>query len=107
MMRFLANENFPGDAVAALRAAGQDMLLAREDMRGAHDHDIIARATQEGRVLRARLPANSGVVLFRMPMARSEEAGDRLASIVMSRADWEGRFSVVEPGRVRVRDLPR
>ena len=118
MMRFLANENFPGDAVLALRAAGHDVGWVREAMPGALDPEVIERAMQEGRVLltfdkdfgeiafRARLPASCGVVLFRMPMPRSEEAGTRLASMVMSRTDWAGHFSVVEPGRVRVRDLP-
>jgi len=28
-MRFLANENFPGDAVAALKAAGHDIVWVR------------------------------------------------------------------------------
>jgi hypothetical protein len=32
-MRFLANENFPGDAVAALRVLGHDCEPARVRMR--------------------------------------------------------------------------
>jgi hypothetical protein len=34
-MRFLADENFPGDAVAALRAADHDVLWVRTDAPGA------------------------------------------------------------------------
>jgi predicted nuclease of predicted toxin-antitoxin system len=118
MTSFLANENFPGDAVQALRAAGHDVIWVREAMPGALDPQVIAKATDEGRVLltfdkdfgeiafRARLPASCGIVLFRISMPRSEDASRRLASIVLSMDDWKGHFSVVEPGRIRLRDLP-
>ncbi len=64
-MRLLADENIPGDVVAALRLAG---------------HDVLARAQEERRILlrfdkdfgelawRERPPAACGVVLFRLSM---------------------------------------
>jgi predicted nuclease of predicted toxin-antitoxin system len=117
-MRFLANENFPGDAVAALRAAGHDAAWVRTDAPGSADTAVLARAQQEGRILltfdkdfgelawRSRLPARSGIILFRLPMPPPARVGETLARILASRADWVGHFAVVEPGRVRLRPLP-
>ena len=50
-MRFLANENFPGDAVAALKAAGHDIVWVRAAAPGSKDEDILAWAEREARVL--------------------------------------------------------
>jgi len=38
-----------------------------------------------------------------MPPPR--DAGRRLADQLISRNDWAGHFSVIEPGRVRMRPL--
>jgi predicted nuclease of predicted toxin-antitoxin system len=50
-MRFLANENFPGDAVIALKAAGHDVVWVRTAAPGSKDNDILAWAQRDGRVL--------------------------------------------------------
>jgi predicted nuclease of predicted toxin-antitoxin system len=117
-MRFLADENFPGDAVEALRRTGHDVLWVRTAAPGSKDEDVLAWAVREGRVLltfdldfgelawRSRLPASSGVVLFRLRMPAAEEAGRTLADRLAERADWAGHFSVIEPGRVRMRVFP-
>jgi predicted nuclease of predicted toxin-antitoxin system len=118
-VRFLANENFPGDAVAALRNDGHDVVWVRTDAPGASDQEVLARAQRERRILltfdkdfgelawRASLPAESGVVLFRIPMPVPGRVGETLASILTTRQDWQGSFAVVEPGRVRIRRLVR
>ena len=79
-MRFLADENFPGDAVTALRAAGHDVLWIRADAPGIIDQDVLARSFEDARVLltfdkdfgelawRSGLPASCGIVLFRLPV---------------------------------------
>jgi predicted nuclease of predicted toxin-antitoxin system len=117
-VRFLANENFPGDAVASLRVSGHDVAWVRTDAPGEPDEQVLARAQRERRILltfdkdfgelawRASLPAESGVVLFRIPMPAPERVGETLAGILASREDWSGNFAVVEPGRVRIRPLP-
>ena len=116
-MRFLANENFPGDAIAALRAAGHDIVSVRLGAPGASDEEVLAWAVREQRVLltfdkdfgelarASGLPPTCGIVLFRLPMTKPGEVGRRLAQILASRADWIGQFSVVEPGRIRMRPL--
>jgi predicted nuclease of predicted toxin-antitoxin system len=117
-MRFLANENFPGDAVAALAATGHDVLWIRIAAPGIKDEEVLAWAVRETRVLltfdqdfgelawRAGLPAACGIVLFRMPMPAATKVGVALAARLDERNDWPGHFSVVQPGRIRMRPLP-
>ena len=116
-MRFLANENFPGDAVAALQAAGNDVVWIGTEAPGSLDQDVLAWAARDERILitfdkdfgelakASRLPARCGVTLLRLPMPRPDKVGERLADLIMARDDWAGCFSVVEPGRVRMRPL--
>jgi hypothetical protein len=116
-MRFLANENFPGPAVAALQAAGHDVVWVRTAKPGASDPDVLAWAAREERVLltfdkefgelasKSALPPKCGVVLVRTPMPKPGDSGRRLADLIMVRTDWPGYFSVIEPGRVRMRPL--
>ena len=50
-MNLLANENFPGPAVTALRNAGHDILWVRTEMPGTEDSEVLRRAQQDARVL--------------------------------------------------------
>jgi hypothetical protein len=116
-MRFLANENFPGAAVSMLKSAGYDVVWIRTAAPGTADPEVLAWAAREARVLltfdkdfgelarASALPATCGVVLFRIPMPTPSDAGMRLADLITARDDWVGHFSVVEPGRVRMRAL--
>ena len=118
-MRFLANENWPGDAVRALRAAGHDVAWVRVDAAGSRDEAVLARAIAEHRILltfdkdfgelawRIALPADCGIILFRLPMPSAASVGPTLAAIVAARTDWAGHFSVVEAHRIRMRAVPR
>jgi predicted nuclease of predicted toxin-antitoxin system len=117
-MRILADENFPGDAVTALRARGHDVLWVRTEAPGMGDREVLARAQVEERIVitfdkdfgelafRFGLPATSGIILFRLA-ARSASSVARLASAVLEmRTDWAGHFSVIEEERVRMTPLP-
>ena len=118
-MYFLADENMPAGLVSAMRDAGHDVAWVRLDAPGLSDAEVLAWAQREGRVLltfdkdfgelaySAGLSADCGVILFRLPMPRSDDAGVRLANLVGGRDDWASRFSVIEPGRVRMRELPK
>ncbi len=118
-MRFLANENFPRCALEALRAAGHDVTWVRTAAPGSKDEDVLAWAVREQRVLltfdkdfgelawRVRLPAMSGIILFRIPMPEPGSAGSKLAARAGPRDDWAGHFSVIEPERIRMRKLPQ
>ena len=50
-MRILANENFPEDAVTALRSAGHDIVWIRTDAPGSSDEEVLRRAQAENRLL--------------------------------------------------------
>src|SRR5712692_7165371 len=116
-MRFLAHENFPGAAVAALQVAGHDVIWVRIAGPGTSDRDVLAWAVREERVLltfdqdfgelarRVGLPASSGIVLFRLPMPAAVDVGAKLAARIGERADWAGHFTVIESGRIRMRSL--
>ncbi|MFO1116966.1 MAG: DUF5615 family PIN-like protein [Beijerinckiaceae bacterium] len=113
-MRFLADENFPKTAVEELRRHGADVAWVRQSAPGILDREVLAWAEREKRVLltfdkdfgelaRSSAMAAFGVILFRVAMPRPPDAGRALAELILSRGDWRGRFSVVEPGRVRIR----
>jgi len=88
-MQLLANENVAGEAIDALRAAGNDVVWMRTAAPGLADQGVLARAVAEQRVLisfdkdfgelafRAGLPAACGVILF--------------ASGSFRRSTWRGR----------------
>jgi hypothetical protein len=116
-MRFLANENFAGAAVRMLETAGHDVVWVRTAAPGMSDPDVLAWAVREERVLltfdkdfgelawASALPPACGIILFRMPMPKPSDAGRRLSDLITARDDWAGHFSVIEPGRVRMRPL--
>ena len=116
-MKLLANENFPSDAVEALRASGHDVLWVRTAFPGASDPRVLERASVEQRVLltfdkdfgelafRWGLPATSGIILFRMRLISPAHISRAAVSAIGSRKDWAGHFSVVEEGRVRMTAL--
>jgi predicted nuclease of predicted toxin-antitoxin system len=117
-MKLLANENFPGDTVAALRATGHDVLWARTDMAGSDDETILKRAQAEERLVLTfdkdfgnlafqwGLPAACGVILLRLVIQSPQIATARTLNVLQSRSDWQGQFAVVDEHRVRMRPLP-
>src|SRR5579859_2494977 len=117
-MRFLANENVPRGLVVALGEAGHEIVWIRTAAPGIDDDGVLAWAAREERVLltfdkdfgelagRAPTAAACGVILLRVPAPRSLPAARQLAGVIAARADWAGHFSVIEPGRVRMRAPP-
>lgn len=118
-MRILANENFPGDAVIALRERGHDVVWVRSDAPGSSDRQVLARAQAEERILitfdkdfgelafHAGLAAVTGVILFRISTPSSRHVARVAVAALESRADWVGHFSVVEDTRIRMTPLPQ
>jgi predicted nuclease of predicted toxin-antitoxin system len=117
-MRFLADENIPGAGVAALRKLGHDVVWVGQIASGASDASVLARAAREGRIIltfdkdfgelarNADLPLSCGVILFRLsPAGSASRSIELLVQSATAREDWPGHFSVIEPGRVRMRKL--
>ena len=116
-MRILVDENFPALSVQELKKLGHDVLWVRTVMPGAGDDIILERAQNEERILVTldkdfgelafgrQLPADCGVVLFRMKMTDAKASAAKMARLLNSRSDWIGNFAVVEDDRIRMRPL--
>jgi hypothetical protein len=87
-MRILANENFPEEAVLALR-----LIIT-------FDKDFGELA------FRSRLPVACGIVLFRLAAPSAAYVARAAVAALESRTDWAGNFAVVEERRIRMRPLP-
>jgi predicted nuclease of predicted toxin-antitoxin system len=116
-MRSTANENFPREAVVALRARGHDVVWMHETAPGQADIDVLRRAREEERLLltfdkdfgelayRQGLAVSPGVILFRVSSTSGSDAGRFIVSALESRTDWVGSFGVIEADRIRLRPL--
>lgn len=94
------------------------MASVKEMMRGASDREVLARAQAEERLVvtfdkdfgelafRSRLPATSGVILFRLSGPSPEVDNARALAALESGLDWSGNFAVVTDDRIRLRPLP-
>ena len=117
-LRLCANENIGEAAVMSLRQAGHDVLWIREVSPGISDESVLARAQTERRLLltfdrdfgdlvyRKGAAASSGIVLFRISQPSAALVAERISSILSSRTDWEGQYSVVDDASIRMRTLP-
>ncbi len=85
---------------------------------GASDEAVLSACVSTGRTLltfdkdfgelayRRGLPAECGVVLFRVVAQNPEEISDIALRAIRSQPTWAGRFSVVTRQRIRMRPLP-
>lgn len=117
-MRIIANENIFGTVIRELRDRGHDVLSAKETMRGDDDRAVLAQAQAEKRVVithdkdfgelafLSHLPAECGIILFRLARQDRERDNRRILEAFESRTDWAGHFAVVEDDRIRIRPLP-
>lgn len=117
-MRFVADENFPGPAVRALRRRGDDVRSIAEECPGSSDARVIDIVAADLRILltldkdfgeiaRQRLlPAKCGIVLFRLRTVGPDKATAEVLKALSSLEQLEGMFAVVKEGWVRIGPLP-
>ena len=117
-MKFLADENFPGLAVRALREAGFDVAYVREDAPGATDEALLTRCASEGLILLTMdkdfgeltfsrgIRGARGILLFRVQAKSPEDLTATILGVIQSRIDWEDHFSVIGKARIRMTPLP-
>lgn len=104
--------------VEALREQGHDLLWVAEELPGTTDPDVLALAQSQAPPLltpdsdfgalafASRLPADAGVVLFRIAAPSPAALAMRIVATIESRTDWAEHFTVVEHGRLRMRLHP-
>ena len=117
-MRIIANENISGSVIRHLRETGHDVLSVKDTIRGANDTDVLSQAQAEQRLVithdkdfgelafRFGLPAECGIVLFRLSGGNPDVDYQRIIEVLESRSDWAGHFCVVDDEKIRVRSLP-
>ena len=117
-MKLLANENFPKEAVEALRKDGHDVIWVRTESPGISDRKVLAHAEAENRIVvtfdkdfgelafRSGLRISCGVILFRITPRSPGLVANFAVKAFGARTDWAGHFSVVEEHRVRMIPLP-
>ena len=116
-MRLVADENVPMKAVLLLREKGHDVLSISESLPQTADEDILKAAERDGRIILSfdkdfgelafcsGLPLTCGIILLRIPLLSVDYITTIIVDAVQSRSDWAGHFAVVEPGRIRMREL--
>jgi predicted nuclease of predicted toxin-antitoxin system len=118
-MRLLADENVSRLVVERLTAAGFDITWIGSAHSGASDEDVLEIARRESRILvtedrdfgemivRRQLQA-PGVVLLELDRLSGAAEAEFVARVIATNeARLAGNFAVIEPGRIRLRPLPR
>lgn len=116
-MRFLADENFPASAVAALRSTGYDVVWIRTLSPGISDPEVLKFAQTDDLILLTfdkdfgelafvtELPATSGIILFRIQSPSSIVLTEKIIAAIELRDDWAGHFSTIDDNKIRMREL--
>jgi predicted nuclease of predicted toxin-antitoxin system len=117
-MKFVADENFPRDALWLLRQSGFGVASIAETNPGLPDIEVLALASAEGRTLltfdkdfgdlafRQGLLASCGVILFRTGSLSPMETAVIALATLNSGVAWAGHFCVVSDRKIRVTPLP-
>jgi len=116
-VRYLADENFPGFAVHALKLRGVNISWIGSDAPGIPDNEVLKKAEAEKRVLitfdkdfgylafKQQLPSSCGIILFRIPLLPPGQLVNFILNVLESRDDWSGHFSVIDMKRIRMKTL--
>ena len=117
-MKFVADENFPREALHRLREFGFDVASVAETNPGLPDSGVLALASDEVRTLltfdkdfgylafREGLPASCGVILFRTGSRDPGESAALALATLQAGVAWAGHFCVVNDRKIRVTPLP-
>jgi predicted nuclease of predicted toxin-antitoxin system len=118
-MRFLADENVSRLVIERLRAGGFKVMAISETRSGASDKDVLQAADAQDCILitedrdfgeliiRQRLGVR-GMILLELDRLSSAAEADAVADVISNHAGkLVGNLVVIEPGRVRIRPLPR
>ena len=117
-VRFLVDESCDFIVVRSLRSAGYDVVAVSESFPSAPDIEVLRTAVKENRILItedkdfgewifAHKEEMKGVLFIRFPgNARSSLGQTVLLLIKQYGLELPGNFTVLEPGRDRIRRYP-
>jgi len=116
-MKFVADEGVEAALVAALREQSYDVIHIIEDQSGITDEVVLSYTNDEDRILITR-DKDFGELVYRDKMVHSgivlnrlyELTNDKKIEIVLTviekyRDELYGSFTVIQPGRIRIRKL--
>lgn len=119
-MKLLLDQDVYACTFRLLVDAGYDVVRAADiGLARASDEDLLAQASEMGRVLVTRdrdfgalvflKNLGAGVIYLRIPLARLSDGHAQLIRVLATHSEDKLRaaFVVVEPGRHRFRRLPR
>jgi len=115
-LRFLADENVPGDSVALLSDYGYDILWVAKETPGLHDQAVWNWAAREnrilltfdldfGRLLSWEETRPQGIILFRFVPKRGVEPGEKVLDLIHRGIPFSGHLIVIRKTGTRVRKL--
>jgi len=116
-MKFIADEGVDAQIVSKLRSEGYDVLYIAEFDAGANDDDILKFANEDDRILITRdkdfgelvfrlNKIHSGIVLNRLfQLDSSRKAALVLKVVNQYKEQLYGSYTVIQPGRIRVRNI--
>ena len=117
-LSFLADESCDFGVVRALRAEGHNVLAVADMMSRSDDRELIDFAANEERILItedkdfgwlvqvARAKSN-GVIFIRFPGNRRGDVATIVCAVIRQHGDRLNKsFVVIEPGYVRISELP-
>jgi predicted nuclease of predicted toxin-antitoxin system len=117
-MKLLADENIPFSVVSKLTDGGYDVVWIRTESPGISDIDVMKYASREKRIIltydkdfgelvvKDKICPSAGIILLRLPLKTPTGIAEYILSILRSRTDWEGNFSVIDEKRIRMRPIP-
>lgn len=119
-MLLLADENFPKPVVAMLREDGHDVLWVRTDLPGTSDVVLLELAEAQGRIvltldkdfwqiaMQRRNPLEaSGVVLFRVHPATTEELLPLVHAFCKVDRAWAGKIGIITSTGIEMIEVGR
>jgi len=117
-MRFLADESCDFAVVRSLRSAGYNVVAVSESLPSAPDIKILRAAVEDNRILItedsdfgewifAHKEKMNGVIFIRFPGNARSKLGETFLNLVEKHGfDLVKTFTVLEPGRARIRKYP-
>jgi len=114
-IRFLADESCDFAVVRSLRSAGYDVVAVTESFPSAPDKEVLGVAVEEDRILItedsdfgewvfAHREKMKGVLFIRFPGNARSRLGETVVLFIEKHGiDIVGNFTVLQPGRARIR----